>query len=166
MNRLPSPYQSLPPPTANETAALLVALGQMLVGFRERAEDARGLAEVYATSLDDLPTWASIKACDVFKRGKVRGRATSAFAPSSAELHEHAAGLANAEYERRNAESAPPPPPRAQLRSSEEIGAERMARIRESAKAWALVPPPGDRTQNPLTDAVDAMRRNLKETEH
>jgi len=85
----------------------------MFVSFRERAEDAEAMLGAYASTLDDLPAWAIVQACERFARGKVTDRRNS-FTPTAAEVHEVADGLV-AEEERHQRLMRPPmyqlPPP-------------------------------------------------------
>lgn len=143
MTNLPTEHSSRP--TRTETITVIGALGRMFAAFRERADEAAALTQIYAGGLDDLPAWAVVQACDDFTRGRVKSRRTQAFAPTVAEIHEHAAGLVKAKMERdreeRAAQMPRPPPPR--FKTPEEITEERMAKLRASNRAWDINPPPG-----------------------
>lgn len=110
----------------NEAAAVAGGLAKMFVAFRERAEDAESMMGAYAATLDDLPAWAIIKACDQFAKGKITNRRNS-FTPTPAEIHERADFLVY-EQERHERLLRPPvlqiaPPPGPSL-------VERLAKVK------------------------------------
>lgn len=113
-------------PLPTEAAYLAAALVRMFIAFRERADDARTLAEVYMGELSALPARAAIEACGRFTRGQVE-RGTQAFAPSVAEICVEVERMQarEAEHERltRPRLSAPTPEPDASPEERERVAA-------------------------------------------
>jgi hypothetical protein len=95
-------------PTASDAAAVVAALTSMFASFRERSDDVEGMVRHYALMLEDVPTWAVVRACERFAKGRVPDRHNNAFAPTVAELHALADDLV-AEQDRRTRPALPPP---------------------------------------------------------
>jgi hypothetical protein len=129
-------------PPATDTAAVVVALGQMFRGFRERTDDAEAMTKTYVGALDDLPVWAVVKACERFRRGMVADRKSNAFSPSTAELHAYAEKLVEDDelHQRRMSPPRMLPPPKAPEITAEERAASaarveaEVARLKASGK--------------------------------
>ena len=95
---------------ASDTASVVAALTSMFASFRERSDDVEGMVRHYAIMIEDVPTWAVVKACERFAKGRVPDRHNNAFAPTVAELHAFADGLVE-DGDRYTSRPALPPPP-------------------------------------------------------
>jgi hypothetical protein len=98
-------------PTASDAASIVAALTGMFAGFRERSDDVEGMVRHYAIMLEDVPTWAVVKACERFAKGRVPDRHNNAFAPTVAELHAFADKLVDDAAPRGRPAALPPPEP-------------------------------------------------------
>lgn len=125
-------------PSRTDTAKVAESVVKMMVGFREKAQDAEAIASVYLEALGDLPAWAAIEAAERFLRGEV-DRPNSAFAPSAAELHIEASRL----VARREAlESLKLPPP--SDRGDRLVPIPRRREDWMVSESWAAITVPAD----------------------
>lgn len=132
------PHPSNSKPSRTDAAQVAQAVAKMMVGFREKAQDAEALASVFLEALSDLPAWACVEAAARFMRGEVQ-RSNSAFAPSTAELHIEASRLVEERMARERA--ALPAPSRDRLvpiprRREDWMTSESWAAITVPAEEW------------------------------